>query len=1099
MRGPSIFARLCVASFFIGPWIVNSPAQTTNASIIGDVSDSSHAVVPQAKIEVRNTGTGALREAASSDTGAYRVYPLDPGRYDITISKAGFRTQTVQGVVVDVAATVKLDFTLDVGAVSETVNVQAAAPVLQTQDASVGNLVTAEDVNRMPVNGRNYTRLILLMPGSSDQGSSQSRGTAEQGTMLISVNGQRRQDNNFTVDGVDNNFMMMNSPGLSPPMDALQEFRVATNNSAEFGRSAGANVNMAIRSGSRDLHASVYEYFRNNALDANDFFANRQGRGKVPFRQNQYGISAGGPVIIPKLYHGRDKTFWFVNWEGFRRRRGATNISTAPIAEQRAGDFSQQSRLIFDPFTSRYTAAEAIVRDPFPGNRIPANRINPAMKLMVDTYMPLPNRPGLSNNLVNTESEANDRDTIVLRIDQNLSAKDNLYFRYLRQHAGLFSPQANPNFYSESRFDGHNLSTGWNHLFSAGTVLEVRFGYNNPANPNLGHGRQLSRIDFLNKAGVKLYQLDVLSSTVPPNFNAVGEFSVGGGGDYTEDNIWQGIANLSLIRGRHSIKFGGNYTRRHFFTNTANPMNGDGNFDTRLTNSADVADSGHSFATMLLGYPTEVRRGQGNTLTQGRINAPQFFVQDDWRITNRLTLNLGLRYEFTNAPYDTTDRLGNLWIRRDPTTGKYTGTLLWASTNPEIDPDTGLRNQPAKQGGFGRALKKSNYLDFAPRAGLSFQVNRKTVVRAGYGLFYNSTFVQELQDLRKFWPFTVQQVFTPNTGLIPDLSITDAGPSFSNTAAIGGWPQNPENRTPYSQQWNFTVQQQILEEMSFEIAYVGAENHRQIGYTAINAPLTPGPGPVDPRRLVPNFSDLDGGSNRFNSNYQSLQTRLVKRFSSGLQLNTNYTWGRIMDDQSSLAEWKAQDPFNLRADYSRATIDIRHALSLSSVYDLPFGKGRTFGGGWNPIMNALLGGWVLDCFVRAQTGRPYNATIGLDRANVGRTYQRPDALGNPNHGPRTPDAWFDTSMFAMPALYTYGNSGAFTVEGDSRFTFDVSAGKRFHPHGDRHWIEFRGEFYNSTNTVHLGDPGMTLTSSSFGKITTAVPARQVQLALRYSF
>jgi hypothetical protein len=1083
----------------MGPWISSSSAQTTNASIVGDVTDSSNAIVPQARIEVRNTATGALREAITSESGAYRVYPLDPGKYDITISKAGFRTQEAQGVVVDVAATVKVDFKLEVGAVSETVNVQAAAPVLQTQDASVGNLVSSMDVLRLPVNGRNYTRLILLMPGSSDQGSSQTRGTAQQGTMLVSVNGQRRQDNNFTVDGVDNNFMMMNSPGLSPPMDSLQEFRVATNNSAEFGRSAGANINMAVRSGSHDLHGSLYEYFRNNVLDANDFFANREGQGKVAFRQNQYGVAAGGPVVIPKIYRGREKTFWFFNWEGFRRRRATTNISTSPVLEQRTGDFSQQPRPIFDPLTSQYTSTGAIVRQPFPGNHIPASKISAAMKLMVDTYLPLPNRPGVNNNLVNTESQANDRDTIVMRLDQNVSARDNIYFRYLHQRAGLFQPASNPLFYNESRFDGHNLSTGWNHLFSAGTILEVRFGYNNPANPNLDHGRTLSRIDFLNKAGIKLFQPDVLSSTAPPNFSAVGEFDVGGGGDFTEDNIWQGVGNLSMIRGSHSIRFGGNFSVRHFFTNTANPMNGNGNFDTRLTNSADVQNSGHSFATMLLGYPTEIRRGQGNTLTQGRINAPQFFVQDDWRITTTLTLNIGLRYEFANAPYDTTDRLGNLWIRRDPVTGAYSGTLLWATTNPEIDPDTGQRNEPAKRGGFGRALKQSNYHDFAPRIGLAYQANRKTVLRAGYGLFYNSTFVQELQDLRKFWPFTVQQVFTPNTGQVPDLSITDAGPSFSNTSAIGGWPQNPENRTPYSQQWNFTIQRELLADMSFDVAYVGAENHRQIGYTAINAPLKPAPGPVDPRRLVPNFSDLDGGSNRFNSKYHSLQTKLTKRFSSGLQVNVNYTWGRIMDDQSSLAEWKAQDPFNLRADYSRATIDIRHAFALSYIYDLPFGKGRTFGAGWSGFTNTVLGGWVLDGFVRAQTGRPYNALLGLDRANVGRTYQRPDALGNPNHGPKTPSQWFNTSMFAMPALYTYGNSAAFTVEGDSRFTFDLSAGKRFYPHGDRQWLEFRGEFYNLTNTVHLMDPNMTFTSSSFGQITTAVPARQVQLALRYTF
>ncbi len=1080
-------------------WLAGSlSAQTTNAAIVGDVTDATDSVVAEAKVVVTNTGTGATREVVTDSFGAYRVTPLTPGNYDVTVSKPGFQTQAVRAVKLDVAATLKLDFKLAVGAVTETVNVTAAAPLLQTQEASTGNLVTRDDVARIPVNGRNFTRLILMMPGASDQGSSQTRGVDQSGTALIAVNGQRRQDNNFTLDGVDSNFMMMNSPGLSPPMDSLQEFRVATNNSAEYGRSAGANVNMAVRSGTRDLHASFYEYLRNDKFDANDFFANRQGRGKVPFRQNQYGIAAGGPVMLPKLYNGREKTFWFFNWEGFRRRRGSTNISTTPIPDQRAGDFSQQARPIYDPLTSSFNAQQQIVRDPFSGNRIPAARISPAIKLLIDTYMPPPNRPGLANNLLNTEGQKNDRDNLVTRLDHQFSAKDSVFVRYLHQNAGLFNPAANPNFHSESRFDGHNVVASWNHLFSSTTILEVKFGYNNPGNPNLTIGHKLTRKEFLEQAGIKMYQIDVLSATVPPNFNAVGEFSVGGGGDVTIDDIYQSIASLSVIRGKHTLKFGGDYSRRHFFTNTANPMNGDANFDTRLTSTAGVANSGHSFATMLLGYPTEIRRGQGNTLTQGRINAPQFFVQDDWRITSRLTLNLGLRYQFQNAPYDITDRLGNLWITRDPTTGKYKGTLMWATTNPEIDPETGLRNQPAKQLGFGRALMNSDYNNFAPRVGLAYQVDRKTVVRAAYGIFYNSTFVQELQDMRKFWPFTVQQVFTPNTDRYPDLSITDAGPSFSNTSAIGGWPQNPENRTPYSQQWNLTIQRQLMDDLSLDIGYVGNGNRKQVGYTAINAPLTPGPGPVNPRRLLPDFSDLDGGANRFASNYHSLQTRLTKRFSRGLQFNANYAWGKVLDYQSSLAEWKTQDPFNMRADYSRASIDIQHAFNLSYVWDLPIGRGRSWGANWSGAVNTLLGGWTLDGFIRAQTGRPYNVLTGRDVANVGRTYQRPNVTGNPNNGPKTPDQWFNTSVFQLPQPFTYGNAGAFIVEGDGRHNWDVAMGKRFSLR-ERHVIEFRGEFYNMFNTVKLRDPNTTFTSASFGQVTTAEPARQIQFAFRYSF
>ena len=808
--------------------------------------------------------------------------------------------------------------------------------------------------------------------------------------------------------------------------------------------------------------------------------------------------------MIPKIYNGREKTFWFFNWEGFRRRRGSTALSTTPIAAQRGGDFSQlltqaSPRTIYDPLTTTLNAAGQQIRQPFAGNIIPTSRISPSIKLLIDTYMPLPNNgSGFTNNLLNTESQANDRDAIVGRFDHQLTQKDNVFFRYLRQNATLFNPNANPNFFSQSNFGGYTMGAGWNHLFSPTTVLEVKFGYNQPENPNLTYGRKLSRADFLQQAGIKLYQVDVLSTTVPPNFTAVGEFGVGGGGDVTRDNVWQWIANMSMVKGKHSIKYGANYSRRHFFTNTANPMNGDALFDQRLTNSAGAG--GHSFATMLLGYPTEIRRGQGNTLTQGRINAPQFFFQDDWRITNKLTLNFGLRYEFQNAPYDTTDRLGNLIVTRDAQSGQYKGTLMWATTNPEVDPETGQRNQPAKQLGYGRALMRSDYNNFAPRFGFAYQATRKTVVRGAFGIFYNSTFVQELQDLRKFWPFTIQQVFTPNTDVRPDLSITDVGPSFSNTSAIGGWPQNPENRTPYSQQWNFTMQQQLMDDMSLEIGYVGNGNRKQVGYTAINAPLTPGPGPVNPRRILPNFSDLDGGSNRFSSNYHALQIGLKKRYSKGLLFNGNYTWGKVLDYQSSLAEWKTQDPFNIRADYSRASIDIRHVLNFSYVYDLPFGKGRTWGNSMNPVANAILGGWVLDGFVRAQTGRPWNVTLGRDNANVGRTYQRPDVLRNPNNGAKTPDQWFDTSAFVSPAPFRYGNAGAFLVEQDGVFTVDTSIGKRFGFREDRHTVELRGEFFNMFNTTRLGGPNVNFASSAFGQITSSGQInRQIQLALRYSF
>jgi hypothetical protein len=1073
-------------------------AQTTNGTIVGDLTDAQGAALTNANITVKNTATGVSRTTVTNEFGSFRVFPLNPGTYEVSASASGFKSKVQPGVVLEAAAVVKVDFQLEIGAITETIEVAGAATVLQTQEASVGGTVTSTEIARLPVNGRNYTRLILMLPGTSDQGGSQTRGTFS-GTQLISVNGQRRQDNNFTVDGVDNNFMMMNSPGGSPPMDSIQEFRVLENTSAEFGRSAGANVNVVIKSGSRNLHGSFYEYLRNDKLDANDFFANKQNTGKVPFRQNQYGFTLGGPTIIPKLYNGRDKTFWFFNWEGFRRRRGSTAISTMPIQAQRDGDFSQQSRTIYDPFTSVEKPDKSIDRQPFANNRIPQARISPAIKFLLDTVFPLPNRPGLTNNFVNTEGLRNDRDLWNVRLDHTFGAKDNLFFRWSNQNVGEFNPQANPNFYALNRYDTRNMAAAWNHIFGPTSVLEVKFGYNNPGNPGATLNRKISRGEFFDKTGIKMYQREDLFDPIP-SFNAVGEFSNGGGGDTTEDHIYQFISNFSKVVSRHSLKAGVNFSYRQFFTNTSNPMNGNADFDRRLTSLATDGNSGHSFATMLLGTPTEIRRGTGNTTTNGRIRAPQLYFQDDWRITNRLTINLGLRYEFANAPYDTTDRLGNLWVRRDAQTGRYYGTLMWAATNPEIDPETGQRNQPAKTLGFGRSLKRSNYRDFAPRIGLAYQLNNKTVVRSAYGIFYNSTFVQELQDMRKFWPFTVQQVFTANTGTIPDLTITDSGPPFSNTAAIGGWPQNPENRTPYSQQWNLTVQHQLMDDLTVDIGYVGSSNKRQIGYTAMNTAVTPGPGAVQPRRLMPEFADLDGGSNEYGSNYHSMRVSAVKRFQHGLQFNGNYTWGRNMDDQSSLAEWKTQNQYNKRADYSRSSIDLRQIFQFACVYELPLGRGKKFGSGWSRGADLALGGWAVYSITRVQTGAPINVVVGQDRANVGRSYQRPNVLRNPNYGGnRNVDIpWFDTAAFVLQPIYTYGNAGAFIVDADGRTVWDVGANKAFRV-TETHVLQFRTELFNMPNHVNLANPQGSFASTAFGKVTSATPARQIQFALRYEF
>ncbi|MBM3812725.1 MAG: carboxypeptidase regulatory-like domain-containing protein [Acidimicrobiia bacterium] len=1079
-------------------------AQTTDSVLVGIISDASGGAVPGAAVVATNTATGLTREVVSNSTGAYRIGPLTPGTYDVRTSMSGFKSQVQTGIVLQTGAVLKIDVTLEVGDVAERIEVSAAAPMLKTQETSVGGVITTSQLERIPVNGRNYTRLLILMPGTSDIQRSQGRGGLS-GAQMVSVNGQRTQDNNYTLDGIDNNMMFMNSPGGSPPMDAIQEFRVATGNSAEFGRSAGANVNLAIKSGTRDLHGTAYWYVRNDTFDANEFFANRQGRGIVPFRQNQYGLAFGGPVSIPKIYNGREKTFWFANWEGFRWRRGQTAQATVPIAEMRAGDFSSHPNNIYDPLTGALDPQGRIIRQPFAGKRIPSSRISPGTRYLIDKLLPLPNRPGINNNLLATQGQSNDRDMFIARIDHTFSQKDVVFFRMLEQRVDQRIPNVSGLYTSQNRYDVSNYGFGWNHIFSPTTVLEVKYGFNHPDNPgcpNFTDG--LTRAGILKEAGVSVFDMEALCDTratfTPQGFMGAG----GGGGETILDRNHSFEGKLSKVMGRHSFRMGGTFTRRAMDAQYSNPTNGNTDFWTSLTASDNDARAGHSVATMLLGYPSYLRRGFSIPRLFARQPHFEAFFQDDWRITDRLTLNVGLRWESGIRPWDVNDALGNLMVTRDA--GGYKAELMWAGINPLPNPATGQVNSPPKTLGYGRSLMRNDMNNFAPRLGIAYQATRKTVVRAGAGVFYNSTFMQEINDLRKFWPYLPQQEISFNRGTIPDFKITDQGPGFGSTQAIGGWPQNPENRSPYSQQWNLFVQHQAMKDMTVEVGYVGSSNRKQIGYHGWNNAVRPGPGPVDPRRLLAasGFTgNMDGGSNKFNSEYNALQLSLNKRFSNGMQLISNYTWGRCMDDQSSLAEGKYQDFLNTRADWSRCSYDITQAFKLGYVYDLPFGRGRRFGTAWNRVLDAALGGWAVEGIVQWQTGTVSNVRTGQDRANVGNTRERPNVLRSPNldKGQRTVDRWFDTSAFVLPEPFTWGNAGAYLVDDDGRRVFDVSIAKRFRL-SEGHSLELRGEFFNFPNHPNFGAPGSggyIINTPGFGVINSATAPRQIQFALRYAF
>jgi len=595
---------------------------------------------------------------------------------------------------------------------------------------------------------------------------------------------------------------------------------------------------------------------------------------------------------------------------------------------------------------------------------------------------------------------------------------------------------------------------------------------------------------------------------VLPAFEARGWFTAGGGGGNTvEDRNHQVIANLTKISGQHSMKFGVSYTRRAFDAAFANPGNGNAWFDAIQTSSVSTGGKGgNSQASFLLGYMDGFRRSLGIPEMFARQFAQEYYFQDDWRVSSKLTINLGVRYEYMPKPHDVNDALGNLLVFFDEATGQQTASLAWAGINPLKNPETGTVGDGPQTFGYGNSLAADDKNNWAPRIGLAYQLNSRTVVRAGLGVFYNSTFMQETQDLRKFWPYNPQQdVNGLNQGPLPNFVVTDAGPSFDSTQEIGGWPQDPNNRSPYSSQWNLFIQRQLTDDVSVEIGYVGSSNKKQIGYTEWNNAFYPHPTePLAPRR--PLFSsgftgNIQGGSNVFNSEYNALQMRLLKRFSNGLQLNMNYTYGNCMDEFSSLSEGKVNDQFNRRADWSRCSYDIRHAFKAGYVYDIPFGRGRHYGADANGFVNALLGGWSIEGITQLQSGTASSVATGSDVARVGRANgQRPDAVGDPNSGfERDPNQLFNTKAFALQSVGTFGTSGAFTVQDQGRYIWDVSVMKQFQLM-EGHSFELRGEFFNLPNRVQLESPRQqNFNSSTFGQTRNATSERQIQFGLRYRF
>lgn len=1086
-----VVVGICLGMSFLSP--VPLWGQATQGSIRGLVADPAGGIVPGASVTATSMETGFERSVVTNDQGLYLIPQLRPGVYLVSAEMPGFKKFVQRGVTVHVNEDLLVDIVLELGEITEQVEVTGETLQLDTASASLRTLVSQQAVNDLPLDGRHYTQLILLTSGASDQAADQSQSAvAGTGALSLAVNGQRPRANRYTLGGIYNEELMRQTPGLAPPIDAIREFTVETQSNSAAADAPGAGVNVELRSGTNEFHGTLWEFHRNDNLDANFFFANRAGQEKPKFLQNQFGFSLGGPVV-------RNHTFVFGSYEGFRSRRGLARLATVPTAAMKQGDFSGLAP-IFDPDTTRPDPSDPgrLIRDPFENNQIPAHRINPASKLILDAFYPDPNLPGLTANLINPKPLVNDRDQFMVRFDTRATDDTQVWVHYGYSQIDQATPGFLPVVENILAFRFQNTGVNLVHAYSPTSILSGRVGYARVLTSDIPV-KPITRSEFFQGGNVSLFQTDVVNDAFV-GISIAGIQAPGGGSSDRNriDNTYQGAGSFEHIRGSHKFTFGTDIRRYQFLIDPPNPHNGSIGFDATLTQDPlNRPGTGLGFASFLLGYPVTISRGFGDARTDGRQWGLHFYIQDEWRVSPRLTLNLGLRYQYDSPAVDKLDRLGTVdfipiegaGFPQNPGSGRV--NLLWASTNPFTGEPANVR----------RSIMEPEYNDFAPRLGIAYKIDDDTVLRMGYGIFYDSVRFQELQDMRKHFPFNAQQVLAVNRDATPAVNWQTDIPFDSNAAQPGGWPQNRTNRHGYSQQWNLSVQRQLLSDVLVEAAYLGARNLKQIRYYSFNDPR-PGPGDPSQRRPFLELSATEIGNNDTNASYNALQLKLNKRFTRGLSILGMYTWSHTIDDQSTLEGNQIQDGFNTRASRGPAVYDLRHNFVTSYIYQLPLGAGRGLHlSGW---ADQVLGHWQMQGIVRLTSGPPVNVILSLDNANIGmrRNQQRPNLVGDPHSGITPgPDEWFNTAAFELPPQFTFGNAGRHIVRADGRANVDFSLFKSFliPPIGEQGRLEFRAEFFNLFNHQDFARPNGSFGTGNFGRVFSTTNPRDIQFALKLYF
>jgi hypothetical protein len=1041
--------------------------QDINATLRGVITDPSGAVITNATIQITNIEKGISRTFTTNKNGEYEAPQLPPQAYSITVTAPGFKTQVRTQYTLQTAQEARLNFQLTLGESTQQVVVSADASLLQTEDTGASEVIDEKKVQELPQNGRNAFSLALLAPNVY----------GSLGSTTYSVAGNPSVNNNYLLDGVQNNDRTTGSPTLKPSEDGIQEFRILTGQySAEYGRQSGGQVIMTSKSGDNFYHGTLYDYARDNATDARNYFSTT---GLPPFTQNQFGASAGGP------FH-KNHTFFFGTYEGLRQTKDAVSVSTVPTDKERDGDFSELATQV-NPNPINFNGT--------PTTAIPSEQITSTSKALL-AYLPSPTTSALSNNYTFNSVSSQKYNQFSVRVDHVLSSKDTAFGTYQFYNSYTVSAGSLPLFGSTAPARDQVISLAEDHSFTPNLINEARIGYNRWVALNISQANSLG--DVISQVGIPQDGTNGLAPTTPqtggvPYVTTTGYATFGTAPNLPQsrwDNTFNYVDTLTWNHGKHTVKAG--FDIEHFYKHSFFVTDNTGYF------TFNGQFTGNAFADYLIGGLRTTQFALGDPNQHPYTNAASFYGQDQWKVLHSLTLNFGVRYESFTPQKERNNKLG--------TFDTSDGTLLDGQGNRwSVDTTTG-NLQRVGDAHLGDTIYKMPHLNFAPRVGFDYRfLNDTAVIRGGYGIYYDQLVVGngEYQNYGLGPPYILIKSFTNQTGNAP-ATWSNPFPAGVSGGSVSPYGINENLPTPYRQQWSFGIQKEVVRNLLVEVSYLGSNGtHLPLRYN-INQP-TPAAGSIQARRPYPLWSTVTWLNDVGTSSYNALTLRAERRFANGFSFLTSLNWAKSLDLGTTASSGTSpQNPLDLHAEWGPSSYDARLRYIATFIDELPFGSGRRFLASSNPVVRSIISGWEATAILTLQTGNPFNVTTSKDISNTGGS-NRPYQVGDPTKGaPHKLGQWFNTAAFtnvnpAGAAVYAYGNTHRDNVYGPGLENLDAGLFRSFRI-TEHVSTQVRAEAFNALNHPSFSNPTSDANSATFGVISSTVStARQLQFAAKIRF